>query len=65
MFVRNNRVLESMWRKEITLKVDNHYFFGKVIRHAGRYVIYIPRSEDVEYLVKKGKFSFKLVEYAF
>lgn len=57
VFVKGNRQLEPLHGKQVTMKVDNHYFFGSVIRYAKRYVIYIPVSEEREYLIKKGKFD--------
>jgi len=61
IFVENNGELKKFYGEEITIVVDGYYYFGKVIRYADRYVIYLPKTEPYEDLVKKEEFEFRIV----
>jgi len=61
IFVENNGELKKFYGEEITIVIDGYYYFGKVIRYADRYVIYLPKTEPYEDLEKKGEFEFRIV----
>lgn len=62
IFVKENRRLEKLHRKEVTIKVENEYYFAKVIRYANRYVLYIPSTEPRNELEKKEEIEFLLIK---
>jgi len=61
IFVENNGELKKFYGEELTIVIDGYYYFGKVIRYADRYVIYLPKTEPYEDLEKKGEFEFRIV----
>jgi hypothetical protein len=61
IFVENNGELKKFYGEEITIVIDGYYYFGKVIRYADRYVIYLPKTEPYEDLEKKEEFEFRIV----
>jgi hypothetical protein len=62
IFPRNNKILYEYHRTSIVISVDNMVFLGRVQRYANRFVIYIPRTEDYNYLEKKMKEK-KIIEF--
>jgi len=62
IFPRNNKILYEYHRTSIVITVDNMVFLGRVQRYANRFVIYIPRTEDYNYLEKKMKEK-KIIEF--
>ncbi len=55
--------IKKMHKHEIVIKVDNKYYFCHVIKYAGKYVIYIPSTENREELLKKGEINFEIITH--
>jgi hypothetical protein len=63
ILVRGLPEIKKMHKKEVVLKVNNKYYFCHVIKYAGKYVIYVPSSENREELLKKGEIEFEIITH--
>jgi hypothetical protein len=63
ILVRDLPEIKKMHKKEIVLKVNRKYYFCHVIKYAGKYVIYIPSSENREELLKKEEIEFEIITH--
>ncbi len=63
ILVRGFPELKKLHKHDVVIKVDNKYYFCRVMKYAGKYVIYVPSTENREELLKKEEIKFEIVTH--